>query len=144
MNKKLILAMVATVASSGAFAAVCSGTTALTSTGTSATGTTGEMCVCNGNAAAKNAVLGGSGTPVTASVSFIKNGFDMQCSSNTFVSFQEHSATLFGVAAGSAKGNQTVRGNSNGGAIGVSAKCTGTNNNCTAGDVTTAIGLSSS
>jgi len=103
--------------------------------------TNAERAVCAGAAAAaKFKVYGGSGTPVdTATAFFVKTGFDVQCSSNTFVSFAENSATLFTVAAGSAKGNQSVKGSSNGGAVTVHAKCTGTNDACGTGDITTAL-----
>jgi hypothetical protein len=101
--------------------------------------TTAARAVCAGLPAAKFDVYGGSGTPVTGTIYFVKTGFAVQCSSNTHVSFQEVSATLFTVAAGSTKGNQSVKGSSNGGAVVVHAKCTGTNDACGAGDVTTAL-----
>jgi len=102
--------------------------------------TNAERIVCVGLTAAKYTVYGGSGTPVDAATAFfVKTGFDVQCSANTHVAFAENSATLFTVAAGSAKGNQSVKGSSNGGAVTVHAKCTGTNDACGAGDVTTAL-----
>ena len=73
------------------------------------------------------------GTPI-----FVKTGFDVQCSANTLVSYNEVSGTAFAVASGSMKGNQTFIGSSNGGAVTTSAKCTGTNDACTAANVTTA------
>lgn len=103
--------------------------------------TNAERAVCAGAATAvKWKVYDGSGTPVSGSTAFfVKTGFDVQCSANTFVSFNENSATLFTVAAGSAKGNQSVKGSSNGGAVTVHGKCTGTNDACGTGDVTTAL-----
>ncbi len=49
--------------------------------------------------------------------SFVKTGFSVQCSSNVWMNYNDVSATVFGVAAASVKGNQVVGGNSNGGAI---------------------------
>jgi hypothetical protein len=54
------------------------------------------------------------------------------------VAFANNSGTLFTVGAGSAKGNQSVKGSSNGGAVVVHTKCTGTNDACGSTDVTTA------
>lgn len=109
-----------------------------------------EHPVCGGESAAGKAkVSGGSGTAIAAGTAvFTKNGFDVQCSANTFVSFNEVSANLAAVAAGSSKGNQAFGGHSNGGAIlpggaadqASAAKCSGTNDACTAGDVTTVLG----
>lgn len=76
-----------------------------------------------------------------ANVIFIKNGFDVQCSANTIVSYNEVSGTAFAVASGSRKGNQSFIGASNGGAVTTSAKCTGTNDACTGANVTTANGV---
>ena len=142
MKKILLVGVVSSFISAGAFAAACTGgggAQAVTAP-TSSTGPTGEMCACNGGAAVKGTVNGGSGTVVATPV-FVKTGFDVQCSSNTFVSFNEVSGTAFAVASGSTKGNQSFVGNSNGGAVAVSAKCTGTNDACTFGNVTTANGV---
>jgi hypothetical protein len=78
---------------------------------------------------------------VLATPIFMKNGFDVQCSSNTVVSYNEATTNAFAVAAGSRKGNQTVNGSSNGGAVAVSAKCSGPNDACTGANVSTALGL---
>lgn len=94
--------------------------------------------VCAGSTATKWNVAGGPGTPYTTSDSFVKVGFAVQCSANTHVSFANNSGTLFTVGAGSAKGNQTVKGSSNGGAVVTHTKCTGTNDACGATDVSTA------
>jgi len=94
-----------------------------------------EACVCGGSTAGKTNYNGGSGA-VVASPIFVKSGFVVQCSSNTYVSTNEVSSTAFAVAAGSAKGNQTVIGTSNGGAVTTSAQCAATG--CTAANVTTA------
>jgi hypothetical protein len=100
--------------------------------------TNAERAVCVGDAAAKFKVYDGSGTPVAAPI-FVKTGFDVQCSSNTYVSFAENSGTQFTVASGSKKGNQSFKGSSNGGAVTVHLKCTGANDACGSGDVTTAL-----
>jgi hypothetical protein len=97
----------------------------------------GEICVCDGSTAGKAPVNGGSGT-VIATPMFAKNGFDVQCSANTIVSYNEVSATTFAVGGGSRKGNQTVQGSSAGGAVTTSAKCASTSG-CAATDVTTAL-----
>lgn len=137
--KKILFAAALLSASSFVFAAgIAAGLTA----------TKGE--VCDGKAGSgMTKVNGGSGTVIEASKAlFTKNGFDVQCSSNTFVSFEEVSANLAAVAAGSAKGNQSFGGHSNGGSIlpggaagkEADAKCTGTNDACIADDVTKTLG----
>ena len=142
MKKILLIGLMSGLFSAGAFAAACdaTGTNAAVAAPSSSTGPTGEMCACNGGTAGKNTVNGGSGTPVATPV-FVKTGFDVQCSANTIVSFNEVSGTAFAVASGSKKGNQSFMGTSNGGAVAVSAKCTGTNDACTGANVTTANGL---
>lgn len=142
MKKILLIGLVSSIFSAGAFAGACTGTGGNTAVAapTSTTGPTGEMCACNGGTAARNTINGGSGSPVATPV-FVKTGFDVQCSSNTLVSFNEVSGTAFAVASGSTKGNQSFIGTSNGGAVAVSAKCSGTNDACTPGNVTTANGL---
>lgn len=143
MKKILLVGVISSVLSTGAFAAACTGGGGAQAAGDAATPASGEMCVCNGGAAIKSTVNGGSGTPVTTPI-FAKTGFDVQCSSNTFVSYNEVSGTAFAVSSGSTKGNQSFKGNSNGGAVAVSAKCTGTNDACTFGDVSTANGVATS
>jgi hypothetical protein len=94
-----------------------------------------EQCACNGGTAQKTAINGGPGAVVATPV-FAKTGFDVQCSSNTVVSYNEVSGTLFAVAAGSGKGNQLFGGNTNGGAVTASTTaCTGTNKACLGSDV---------
>lgn len=102
-----------------------------------------ELTVCN-VAAGKTSVNGGSGATSASTTGWFQQGFDIQCSNNIFASVNEVTANLFAVASGSQKGNQTFRGNSNGGAVTVSAKCTGTNDACTAANVTTALTAASS
>lgn len=144
MKKILVLALLSSVVSTGAFAAACDGGGSAQAAGAAAGGTAGtEQCVCNGGVALKSTVNGGSGTVVTTPV-FIKAGFDVQCSSSTLVSYNEISGTQFVVAGGSIKGNQTVKGSSNGGSVVVHAKCDGTNGACTPGNVTTALTAASS
>jgi len=139
MKKILLIGLMSGLCSTGAFAAACdiSGTNADVTAPTSATGPTGELCACNAGVAAKVKINGGSGTPVATPV-FVRTGFDVQCSSNTAVSFNEVSGTAFAVASGSKKGNQSFKGTSNGGAVAVHLKCTGTNDACNAADVTAA------
>ncbi len=138
MKKLILVGLISGVFSVGAFAACPTGNGGGAQAAGSATApATGEQCVCAGGAAVKSTINGGSGTviPITA-VIFIKSGFDVQCSSNTIVSYNEVSGTGFAVGAGSTKGNQTVMGASNGGAVTTSGKCPATG--CAAGDVTTA------
>jgi hypothetical protein len=139
MKKILVIGLISGLFSAGAFAGACAttGAAADVTAPTSSTGPTGEMCACNGGAAVKGKVNGGSGTPVLTPV-FVKTGFDVQCSSNTMVSFNEVSGTAFAVASGSLKGNQSFIGTSNGGAVAVYQKCSGTNDACTPTNVTAA------
>lgn len=76
----------------------------------------------------------------SAAAIFVKTGFDVQCSANTIISYNEVSATGFAVAGGSRKGNQTVQGSSAGGAVTTSAKCA-SDSGCAGTDVSTALGL---
>lgn len=98
---------------------------------------------CDGKvASAKPAkIWGGSGTVLTDAQTpvFTRQGFNIICSGNVFVDIQEDSATLAAVVSGSAKGNQSFGGHSNGGAMTASAKCTGTNDACGTADMSTAM-----
>jgi hypothetical protein len=145
MKKILVIGLISGFFSAGAFAAACTTTNTaagpvLTTAGTN-DGTTqpsaGETCVCDGATATKVKVNGGSGT-VMEIPQFVKNGFDVQCSNNTIVSYDEVSATAFAVSSGSRKGNQSFIGSSNGGSVTTYKKCTGTNDACIGTDVTTA------
>jgi hypothetical protein len=144
MKKILVIGLISGFFSAGAFAA-CTSTAAtagpvLTAAGTgseTAASTTGETCVCDGATATKVKVNGGSGTVIQGPI-FVKNGFDVQCSNNTVVSYDEVSATAFAVSSGSRKGNQTFIGSSNGGSVTTYKKCTDTNDACSGTDVTTA------
>jgi len=140
MKKIFIAGLISGLFSAGAFAAACTGTGGAQTAG-SATPSTGEQCVCNGKTAVKSTVNGGKGGPAITAPIFVQTGFDVQCSANTLVSYNEVAPTAFAVASGSVKGNQTFIGSSAGGGIAVSAKCTGAGDACTAGDVTTANGL---
>lgn len=137
MKKLLVVGLISGLFSAGAFAAACTAT-ATTSAVAAATGaiTAGEMCVCDGGAAQTTAYNGGSGAVVATPV-FTKSGFIIQCSSNTVVSTNEVSGTLFAVAGGSRKGNQTVAGSSAGGAVTASGQCAATG--CTGANVSTAL-----
>jgi hypothetical protein len=148
MKKLIVVGLISSVISAGAFAAVCATTN--TAPGAAVVGGTGsatvastaatEYCVCDGaSAGSTNTVNGGGGTVILpAGTVFVKNGFNVQCSANTVVSYDEVSATQFVVAGGSRKGNQTVKGSSNGGGVIASAKCAGTNDACIGTDVTAA------
>lgn len=99
---------------------------------------------CDGGTATKYDQFGGPGAPYTVATSFVKTGFSVQCSSNTFVAYKNVSGTLFQVGAGSGKGNQSFKGSSNGGAVVTHTVCTGTNLACTANDATSATNAASS
>jgi hypothetical protein len=75
--------------------------------------------VCAGGGAASATPFGPVGEQRTAAGTdiFVQSGFTVQCSNNVAMNYNEVSATIFGVAAASVKGNQVVGGNSNGGAI---------------------------
>ena len=136
MKKILLVTVVSSIFSTGAFAAACSYTT----TGAAATAITTPaaataQCACDGATAQKTAINGGPGA-IVASAVFVKTGFAVQCSSNTIVSYNEVSGTLFAVAAGSAKGNQLFGGHTNGGAVTASTiACTSPTKSCTGSDV---------
>lgn len=139
MKKTIVIGVVSALFSSLTFAATgaaCPDAPAtLTAVEVTTAGT--EACVCGGDVAAKTNYQGGSGAVVAAPI-FVKNGFIIQCSSNTYVSVNEVSATGFAVAAGSRKGNQTVIGSSNGGAVTTDQACAATG--CTAANITSANG----
>jgi len=134
MKKTIVIGVVSALFSSLTFATACPDTPAVLSNVAVATAGT-EACVCGGSTAGKTNYAGGSGAVVTSPI-FVKNGFIVQCSSNTYVSVNEVSATAFAVAAGSRKGNQTVIGSSNGGAVSTDQACAATG--CTAANITAA------
>jgi hypothetical protein len=147
MKKLLVVGLISSFVSAGAFAA-CSATAATPGTNTadavvgSATAPTAntEVCVCNGGGAARIKVNGGSGVVIPSGATvFLKNGFDVQCSNKTVVSYNEVSSNVFAVASGSLKGNQSFQGSSAGGAVTTSAKCTDTNDACSGANVSTAL-----
>lgn len=100
--------------------------------------------VCTGSTAAKYSVYGGPGQPVTEATSFIKTGFSVQCSANTYVTFQNHSGTDFRVGSASVKGNQSYRGSSNGGAVVLNAACGTGSTPCAQSDAQSAASAASS
>jgi hypothetical protein len=100
--------------------------------------------VCTGALAAKYTVYGGPGTPVTEATSFIKTGFSVQCSANTFVTFQNWGGTDFRVGSASVKGNQAYKGSSNGGAVVLSAACGQSTTPCAQSDAQNAATAASS
>lgn len=119
MKKIFIAGLISGLFSAGAFAAAC-GTTGGAQTASSTAA--GEQCVCAGGQAVKSTVEGGKGQAVAAP-RFLQTGFDVQCSANTMVSYNEVSPTAFAVASGSRKGNQSFRGSSAGGGIAVHDAC---------------------
>jgi hypothetical protein len=100
--------------------------------------------VCTGATAAKYDVANGPGSPYTTAGSFLKTGFAVQCSSNTFVTFQNRSGTLFTVGSSSAKGNQSYKGSSNGGAVVLHLACGQSTTPCAQSDAQTAATAASS
>lgn len=143
MKMKNILTATALLAgfslSGAAFAGACTGSGGAQTAGSDAPTAGTETCVCDGTTAVKSTVNGGSGAIVTTPV-FIRTGFDVQCSANTLVSYNEVSSNAFATAGGSVKGNQTFIGSSNGGSVATDQKCTGTNGACLTTDVTAALG----
>ncbi len=145
MKKILVIGLISSFFAAGAFAGACTGGGGAQTAVSGATVPSGEQCVCNGGTAIKSTVQGGSGvivggdgSTITTAPIFIKTGFDVQCSANTLVSYDEVSGTAFAVASGSQKGNQSFKGSSNGGSVTAYRKCTGTNAACTPANVTTA------
>lgn len=142
MKKTLFAALLSSIISTGAFAAVCGTAVLITAAGTgnATTATTsGNTCVCGGLTPGKVAYNGGSGTVILSSgFKFAKNGFDIQCSANTFVSVNEVNSTFASVGSVSAKGNQSMQGHTAGGAVTTSAKCAAANGVCAGGDANTA------
>lgn len=133
---KRILIPAILIASSSAFAAGVAPIASMTADA--------NTQVCNGTSnSGKTSVLGGSGAipPAGTTLVFTRSGFDIQCSANVFMSIQESSANLAMVGSGSAKGNQSFAGHTNGGAIKAMRKCTkgGANNACGNEDVNDAI-----
>jgi hypothetical protein len=133
MKKTLSVMAVAAAAPSIALAAANATVTAGT-----------QYSACDGGVAAKYDQYGGPGAVVTTTDTFVKVGFSVQCSANTFVRFNDVSTTQFLVGAGSSKGNQSFRGSSNGGAVVLNAQCTGTNQACTSTDASNAVTAASS
>jgi hypothetical protein len=74
-------------------------------------------------------------TTATAPI-FLQTGFDVQCSANTIVSYNEVSSTGFAVSSGSKKGNQSFKGSSAGGGVAKHLDCAASG--CIATDVTAA------
>lgn len=136
MKKTLLVVLLSSVISTGAYAAACGAASATAIAAGATTGGTAatEQCICGGSTARKNTVNGGSGQ-VNSTPIFVKNGFDVQCSANVFASYNEVSSTFFAVGSASAKGNQSMMGHTAGGAVTTSAKCTSA---CAGTDVTTA------
>jgi len=141
MKKILLVALLSSVISTGAFAVTACGTaTQITTAGDATTGASGNECVCGGLLSGKTNYAGGSGTSVVTP-KFVKTGFIVQCSANTFVSLNEVSGTFLSVGSVSVKGNQIMGGHTAGGAVNV---LTGTNSGkcaaatCAGGDADTA------
>ena len=140
MKKLLVVGLISSFVSAGAFAAACTADlTTVTQQGASSSvgAEATEHCVCNGGTAAKFGVNGGAGAVIAAPI-FAKSGFDAQCSANTIVSFNEISATAAAVASASRKGNQRFKGSTAGGGIALHNACA-SNNGCIGTDVTAAM-----
>lgn len=110
MNKQILIAAVMTC---GSFQAMASDITPTPDT---------AVLVCDGYTAAQSNTIAGAtvGTPYTTASSFIKTSFSASCSANTYVYMNNGAggdATKFAVASASAKGNQTYKGSTTGGAI---------------------------
>ena len=114
MKKLLVIGLVSSFFSAGAFAACSGDGTAVTDIASTTAGAV--QCACNGGVAAKVKINGGAGASVTTPV-FVSTGFNMQCSANTIVSYNEVSPTAFAVASGSRKGNRTFKGSTAGGGV---------------------------
>ncbi|MDO9272181.1 MAG: hypothetical protein Q7T94_04085 [Rugosibacter sp.] len=141
MKKLLVIGLISSFFSAGAFAAACTATATTSpggpqTAGSAAGGTAAtEQCVCDGGKAEKSTVNGGKGSTATAPI-FLQTGFDVQCSANTIVSYNEVSSTGFAVGSGSKKGNQSFKGSSAGGGVAKHADCAPSG--CVATDVTAA------
>lgn len=142
MKKILVIGLISGFFSVGAFAAACPATSsgATIAAGAVTGGTTNtEQCVCDGGKAIKNTVNGGSTSQRSALTTpiFVLQGFDVQCSANTLVSYNEVSPTGFAVGSGSRKGNQAFKGSTAGGGIAaMPTSCPASG--CTATEVTAA------
>ncbi|MDD3379761.1 MAG: hypothetical protein PHD68_00905 [Rugosibacter sp.] len=124
MKKILVIGLISGFFSAGAFAAACDGAGGPQTAG-SATPGAGETCVCNGKTAVKSTVNGGKSGVITTP-RFLQTGFDVQCSANTLVSYNEVSGVAFAVASGSVKGNRTFKGSTAGGGVAEAGKCPAT------------------
>lgn len=127
--KRILISMLIVGASSAAFAK-----------GVNVTGPISENTnnvVCNGDATGGKASVNGGPGAVPATTVFTRSGFDMQCSANVFMIFNEVNTTTAVIGSSSAKGNQFFGGHSNGGAIGALGKCAAAA--CVQGDAESAI-----
>ena len=139
MKKILVIGLISSVFSVGAFAAACP--TATSGATIAAGATTGgtlntEQCICDGGIARRNTVNGGSAQTTLTTPIFVQRGFDVQCSANTLVSYNEVAPTAFAVGSASRKGNRAFKGSSAGGGIAEAGVCPATG--CTATEVTAA------
>jgi hypothetical protein len=140
MKKTLMLLAAAAAASTIPVCAFAAGTQAAAAASSVATvGTLSAATqICNG-VSGKAQIYGGSGNPLSTGATFIKTGFDVQCSNNVLLQLREVTANTAAVASGSLKGNQSFKGHSNGGAVIAHLKCTGDNDMCLTANVTTAM-----
>lgn len=131
MMKKYVIAAAVVLATSGSVIAATGGAVdnASVTVGT-------QYQACAGTTAGKGDQYGGPGATSAAATTggFVKVGFSVQCSANTFVGFIDASATQFQVGSASAKGNQNFMGSSNGGAVVTVGPCSGTNATCSVTD----------
>jgi hypothetical protein len=131
MMKKYVLATAVVLATSGSVIAATGG-----AVDNPAVTLDTQTQACGGTTAGKGDQYGGSGATAAAATTagFVKVGFSVQCSANTFVGFKDVSATQFLVGSASAKGNQKFMGSSNGGAVVTVGPCAGTNVTCSVTD----------
>lgn len=147
MKKLLIVGLISSTFSAGAFAAACTATLAAVGAANivvTAPAAATEMCICDGtttaNASAVNAadLATAKTNAAVAAPTFIKRAFAMQCSANTIVSYSEENATKFVVGAGSRKGNKLFTATTNGGGVAQHTVACVSNEGCIGTDVTVA------
>lgn len=130
------------IACSLAFAAVSANAAGVAAITAITAGTAYQVCDGSVAGAGKTTVMGGPGAVVTNPVAFTRTGFNIQCSNNVSMSIVENDATKATVGSVSLKGNQRFGGNTNGGAINATSKCSA--DPCPTGDVATALTEASS
>lgn len=130
------------IACSLAFAAVAANANGVAAITAITANTAYQVCDGAVAGAGKTTVMGGPGAVVASPAAFTRTGFNIQCSNNVSMSILENDNTKATIGSVSLKGNQRFGGNSNGGAINATSKCS--TDPCPAGDVTTALSEASS